>query len=169
MNFNTQKLLGGLLLFVTVIPALILSSFWIKQYVIQYQMEKRLETTMLHTIILNKAAVKWIRQEKEVEINGRLFDVKKISTTDNIITITGLFDEEEQLLENKASGLLKSKSNDNFPFSQLLIKFVSVLAEPHSDIFKIDTACYTINKVYPFYKEKENFQTKGVIIQPPNI
>lgn len=62
-------------------------------------MHRRLEEQQLHSIVLSDDNVHWIRKDKEVLVDGKLFDVEEIESANGITTLHGLFDEEETQLK----------------------------------------------------------------------
>jgi len=44
--------------------------------------------------------IEWIKKGKEIMVNGKLFDVKKIVKENGQLIVTGLFDDEETAIEN---------------------------------------------------------------------
>lgn len=61
-------------------------------------MRNKLHSAVLHTIILDKKEVHWVKSGKEIIINGRMFDVKSFSVHNSTITLTGLYDDDETVL-----------------------------------------------------------------------
>ncbi len=80
-------------------PVFYMVSYQVRQRQIQREMNEKLEKEITQTISLNPDEIKWVKKEKEIIIEGRLFDVKEIRHESNgKITVTGLYDEEETSL-----------------------------------------------------------------------
>jgi hypothetical protein len=54
-----------------------------------------MESHVLETLTLRTEAVVWEKKNKELNIGGRLFDVKVISESEGIYTVTGFYDDTE--------------------------------------------------------------------------
>ena len=81
-------------------------------------MKHRLESKMLHTVTLAEKNVQWIKERKEILINGRMFDIKRSEHKDNgKIIFTGLYDDDETLLVNQAK---KNQQNDSNTRKQVI-------------------------------------------------
>ncbi|MFM2139294.1 MAG: hypothetical protein RJA57_1601 [Bacteroidota bacterium] len=71
----------------------------LQQSAIRHRMEERLEATLLQEYLISKGQLRWVRLGKELLLEGKLFDVKRIENVpDGRLKICGLFDEEEQAL-----------------------------------------------------------------------
>jgi len=86
-------------------------------------MKEKLETGLLHTIILPENDIVWVKKNKEIRIGKELFDVKSMLKENNKIIITGVFDHEETEIEQKLGHL---SGNPNSP-NPMLIKLFSLL------------------------------------------
>ena len=66
-----------------------------------FAMEEKLEQSSLQTIIVSTNELVWLEKDREVLINGKLFDVKSTSIINDSTRLTGLFDiEENEILED---------------------------------------------------------------------
>jgi hypothetical protein len=169
MHIKTKKMLLLGLLLITAAPVLILGSFLVKQLYVQHLMTEQLEKKSLRTITVNITDVKWTTADEEAEINGRMFDIKKFEIKNNSITLTGLYDEDEQELKKEIDRLLIPKKNEPAPFTRLFVKFVSVLAIQNINDFKIAPFNNSLKNSYPFFTEEERIRAHSVVTPPPNI
>ena len=88
-------------------------------------MKRQLEIKMLHTITLAKNDVYWLKDGKEIIINGRMFDVKSFQHAgDDKISFTGLYDDEETALVNKVK---ENQQTDNNAGGKLLAQLFQLL------------------------------------------
>lgn len=71
---------------------------------VRHEMKEKLEHASLSTVSVPVNEVQWVEKEKEIKINGRLFDVKTQYNENGCIVFIGLYDEEEKALRNVASG-----------------------------------------------------------------
>lgn len=103
-------------------PAFYFLTFHVHQQKIHTEMEQRLERELKQTISLNPNDIKWIRNEKEIIIGDRLFDVHEIKyEADGKITVSGLFDDEETILvEQFQKRQQENNSTGNKQIAQIL-------------------------------------------------
>jgi hypothetical protein len=112
-------------LLLVAVPLFFAVSFLIKQRQIQSQMMEQIEQAQLQTISIPLANITWVTQDKEIIIDGKLFDVKSYTVTSDTITLNGLFDGDEDNLVAKMNYVLHSKKDESSPLSQLVAKYLS--------------------------------------------
>jgi len=67
-------------------------------------MKEQLEKESLQTVVLTSAdKYYWEEEAREININGEMFDVESYATRDNKLAVTGLFDKQEDELNNVVS------------------------------------------------------------------
>ena len=98
----------------------------------RFEMLERLEQESLHSLTLSSTDVHWVIPGKEIRIEGRLFDLKNISQKENAITVTGIFDEEEEELER----MISRRSDPDANKLPILVKLLS------SPVIKWDASAY---------------------------
>lgn len=69
----------------------------------RHEMWEQIEKASEVTIRVPAKLFRWEIEGKEIRWQGRLFDVKDISRDGSFLKLTGLFDEDEQRLENEFS------------------------------------------------------------------
>lgn len=89
-------------------------------------MLEALEGANITTITIKKDAVKWIRQGREIEINGKLFDVRNFSKAGEYYTVNGLYDEKEALLVAALKKVQQHTQNEN-PVQHGFIKIATTV------------------------------------------
>lgn len=92
---------------------------------IRYEMKERLERELLHTITVPRDKVIWAKYNKEIIVEGKMFDVESYSIKDGLCFFTGLFDEEETALND----LLEKKTEDRDK-NELLAQLFQWLQSP---------------------------------------
>jgi hypothetical protein len=120
--FNRKKILAFSMLLMVAVPLFFFIGFVVKERMIKNEMRENLESLSLKTITINEADVQWL-DDKEVVINGNLFDVKSYTVADGKITLTGLFDTDEVKLHNQLQNFVQQKDDSNTPLNQLVFKF----------------------------------------------
>ena len=121
-----KKYISFFFLSVFLIPALFPVCAFLQQILIQHAMLEKLETANIETIHVKKAVIKWIRYGKEIEIYGKLFDVKDWTEDGESYTIKGLYDEKEARLMTVGKKV-QEQSNSSNPTQQRLAKITSVV------------------------------------------
>lgn len=165
---KTKKILAFSMLLLVVAPLFFFIGFLVKREIIYHEMMEKLESASLHTITIRLADVNWTKKNKEVMIDGKLFDVKYVEIIDNKINLTGLFDDEETKLEKKISTAFQSNKNQQAPFSQLKLKFIFnfYFNEDHSSD---SVSVYQSKKAYPAFNEFAVTNSSAVVSPPPNL
>ena len=106
-------------------PMLLSVSLLVWQQIIQHQMLEQLEAENLTTIIIKKSSIHFIRVGKEIEVDGKLFDVAEISIKNDSCVLKGLYDEKEvsllQIIKKSQQPL------DNNPLHLMVTRLLSTL------------------------------------------
>ena len=118
-----SKIIAVIFFIVAAAPLFFSLILLIQQQFARHKIKEKLETELLHTIILPENDIVWIKKNKEIRIGKDLFDVKTILKENNKIIITGVFDHEETEIE-QSLGHLSGNSNNPNP---ILIKLFSLL------------------------------------------
>lgn len=113
-----------MLLQILAIPLLFSVSVLVKQQIAQSLRNEKFSKEILQTITVSSAAIYWVKPEKEVLFNGKLFDVKSYTKNGNSISLTGFFDDKEDKLVQQIVKLALQKNQSGSPFSQPAIKFL---------------------------------------------
>lgn len=132
-----------LLLVITALSLFLPLLILVKQMQLKAEIKEQLELASLLTIVLNKEELKWVEPGTELNIGGKLFDVKNLKITGNMVLVTGLFDEEEtnyvknhgdfsesnnpELKDNSAAGFFFSIG---YPFEKLITNNFNITVLP---------------------------------------
>ncbi|WP_462254147.1 hypothetical protein [Ferruginibacter sp.] len=157
------------MLLVVAAPLFFFIGFTVKQKQIQHAMKDKLESAVLQTIVLNKADVKWFKKNKEIIIDGKLFDIKSYTIDGEKIVFTGLYDHEENKLKKEFANLVHQKKDDAAPLNQLLLKFIFTAAITKNEEPVITFADKNNTPVYINRNEKAVSQFLSVFTPPPNV
>ncbi len=150
-------------------PLLFYAGYFIKQQQIQSQMSAKLKRSRLSTITTKQDDIKWVKANKEILVNGRLFDVNSIVKKADCYEITGLFDVDEDLLQKEITDLHNRKNNGDSPISQLMIKYLSFDAYFHEYYFSFVTNTIGIQCFYSTYSGNVIQQLLPVDSPPPKV
>jgi hypothetical protein len=119
----SKKILAGMLLLIVAAPIFFFAGLLFQQKLIRHKMEEKLERSFLQTITVSKADFKWIKKNKEIIIEGKLFDVKEYSIKSDSVIFSGLYDEAESQLEKDMAGIMDQKKNEPSPLEELILEF----------------------------------------------
>jgi len=92
---------------------------------------------MLHTIIIAKTDLRWVKPGKEIVLGENMFDIKTmIDQGDGTLLVTGIYDFEETLL---LGHMKKSQNDDNANSNKQLVLLFQLMQalpgdEPEQDI-----------------------------------
>ena len=97
---NLKAISASILLLILLCPLIMFVGIQLRQVCIREAMMERLERESQHTVKLEKLI--WYKKDKELLIEGRLFDVKSIhKCEDGKSCVKGLYDEEETKLKEQ--------------------------------------------------------------------
>lgn len=74
------------------------------QLYLKQRVEHRLENEKLVTIRVPLQNIRWVEEEREVMVNGKMFDLKSYHEEEGVFTATGVWDEKETAVMNLISG-----------------------------------------------------------------
>ena len=90
------KTIAGIpIILIVLLPCLYCLYFQVKHHLIREEMREKLERENLQTITIPVNEFRWYEENREVVVDGTMFDVKSIVRRGNSYIITGLFDEAE--------------------------------------------------------------------------
>lgn len=118
---------SSLLLFTGILPVLLAVFFLYKQQHIRHEMKERLEQQYLQTVVVPVKDFVWIKYKKEILVEDRLFDIKKIQLKDDRYYCTGLFDDDETALNIFFSKTHERSDDKKVPLAAQLFKLLQCL------------------------------------------
>jgi hypothetical protein len=144
---------------------LILSAFFLIQLkMVQHRAKEKLENNRLHTIVLDKKEFNWYKKNKEISIDGKLFDVKSYSEADGKHVFTGIYDHEETALNN----LLQTHTNKEK--NQYLAGVFQLLFSSHSSHFpEITSLIINSANNFPLTVTGISSPAKDILTPPPQF
>ena len=140
-----------------------------KRELIYYEMMEKMENASLHSISIPIAEVNWIKKNKEVMIDGKLFDVKSWEIIDNQVKFYGLFDEEETKLEKDFSSAMHPNNDQQSPINQLALKFIFNFLFTNKEPLITPLFQQKCKQVYLVYNETAVSLSFTINTPPPNF
>lgn len=148
-------------------PLVLTIGVLVKQKIIQFLRQERLETEQLQTIILAEENIHWIKNGKEILVAGKLFDIKYFEKRNSMAIFTGFFDEEEDGLYDQLIKMAKDKNRPS-PFTTVISFLLTpYYNEPLSGHFQINWQLHS--KEYFSYTDKIPSHPVSDIIHPPAV
>ena len=127
-----------LLLFIVMLAPLVTPFFLqLKISIIKIESRERLEKKNLLSIHILKKNIHWVRLNKELIIDNRLFDVKHHSQIGAELVVTGIFDDNETKVEKQINDFWEQQKTRQGIF---LLKFLQELGNScfQKNIFQIE-------------------------------
>ena len=125
MSRYKQIVVALVLLLITSIPCLLFVYYQSAQWYAQQQMEEKLEKAHLQTLSIPVSEVKWFRENKEIIVGQKLFDVKSVINRDGIASFTGLYDDQETNIKTQLENL--ELEEDENAKNESAINLISIL------------------------------------------
>lgn len=137
MNQLKKKITAYGFLLLVAMPLFFSVFYLIRQKAIQQEAAKNMETANLQTVTITSAELYWVKEGKEVLIDGKLFDVKYYSIAKGKIMLTGLFDGKEDKFVMQMTSMLQEKNGFDSPFDEAVVKFLFLPVFNESASFSI--------------------------------
>ena len=108
-----------------VLPMVVPPLLQLKESIAKKEAQKNMKISPLQTIRLKKRNVVWVEAEKEILVDGQLFDIKEIKETKTEITVTGIFDKKETFLQNLSENITGKEKKEQGILLTEYFKFLS--------------------------------------------
>jgi hypothetical protein len=158
-----RKIIAFVLLLLVAFPLMGFVLFYYQQQSIRADMKKAFKSKELSTIRVRQ--LKWYEEDKEIIVNGTLFDVSSVTQQpDGTYIVKGLFDHQEQELHK-----LLDQSTEENQKSPLLVLYASCFVSNQLGLTVSLFHYATIpDNIHGEYCEclKPQFQP-GIIVPPP--
>jgi len=125
MSRLKQILASLVLLLIVSIPCLLFVYYQSAQWYIRHEMEEKLENEQLQTIVIPVSDVKWYKENKEIIVEGKLFDVKSVAYHDEMASFTGLYDHQETNIKAQLENL--ELEDDENAKNESAVNLISIL------------------------------------------
>ena len=169
MYKTSKKITASGFLFLLALPLLLSLCFFIRQKVIQHEVHERLEKTMLQKITIPLHKLHWVEKEKEVLIDGELFDVKSYQVSGNQVHLTGLFDIAEKELVKQLTGIMGHEDGNGSLFNQAVLKLLILPLYCGPDNAEVNKQSDLISSFYFPYSERLTDAPVHQLNHPPRV
>lgn len=106
-------------------PLLCYFTFLYQQKLVRHAMSQHLQHEKLATVKVEKSKVIWINHNKEVIINGKLFDIRHVKAEGEYLILYGLFDHEEDIVQMKLNHLSPFRRKTENPVNLTVIRLIT--------------------------------------------
>jgi hypothetical protein len=155
------------LLLITALPLFSFFIFQHQQKTIQHRMKEKLEQSHLVTVAIHKKDIHWIKENKEIWLNNKMFDIKSSRIENGNYIFTGLYDDDETVL---AKQFQKNKQQENNSGNKLVVQLFQLLMAP-CDNLQSENAFYIskTNSLIPGLAPSLSEQYISISTPPPQI
>lgn len=149
------------------LPLLFSVAYLIKQKTVQADMRSRLEKFSLETISVPSHKVVWVKPDKEILVDGKLFDIRSYERKGSSIEFTGLFDKEEEVINEKLFTIATQthKDSQSQETALLLLLFSPFYCSEVPPSIAI--TLYTTDHTFPSYSEQIPAAPFYNLLRPP--
>lgn len=161
MSRYKQIIVALILLIITSIPCLLFIYYQSAQWYTQHEMEEKLEKEYLQTISIPVSDVKWYRENKEIIVGQKLFDVKSVIYRDGIASFTGLYDDQETNIKTQLENL--ELEEDENAKNESAINLISILLFKGEDL----NPDWSLNQLSAQYIDFSNEHLISPVISTP--
>ncbi|MGB8195143.1 MAG: hypothetical protein WCF67_24620 [Chitinophagaceae bacterium] len=110
-------------------PCIYCLYFQVRHQMIRMEMEQKLKDDQVQTLIIPVKDFRWYEENREIVIDGTMFDVKSIHRQDDNYIVTGLYDTEETEL-HIAMGRLQQEQASGGPDTEFISFMLSETLVP---------------------------------------
>lgn len=166
--YHFKKIITAfVLLLILAIPLFFSLLVLVKQQIAQSQRDEKFSKEILQTITVSTSAIYWVKPEKEILFNGKLFDVKSYSKNGSSLSLTGFFDHKEDKLVQQIVKLALQKNQSGSPLGQPAIKFLFFTAYAIQHEINAELNWKFISQPYHQYDEMVPTAPVPLPIHPP--
>ena len=126
MNSVSKTISAIGMLILLSLPGFLIVHYQLMQLHTQHQMEEKLEKEHIQIVHIPVSEIQWHKKDKEIIINGKLFDVKSVILVNGVAECKGLFDEQETSIKKMITQLQRQQEEDN-PLNISADKFFSLV------------------------------------------
>lgn len=166
LTVKKQLTAFGLLLLVA-LPFVLSVCLFVAQKTLQSQRQNRFTTEQIQMVVISAEKFSWVQNEKEVLINGRLFDVKSIKKVGQMLELTGFFDHKEDRIVKHLQNTGQQKNNSHSLLNQLTFNFIFLANYKETTTFSIQNNWQLIANQFPIYTETLSSMVYPTVAPPP--
>jgi hypothetical protein len=159
-----KKIYTLFLLLLCCLPFFFYASFNIQQIRIQHLMKERLEKQVLHQVIIAENKIQWVKESKEMILDGKMFDIKSIRLENGVYHISGLYDDEETFLVKQ---LEKQQQSNTTSGNKILVQFIQLFQSNLSQDFNTEPLFPILSNNHSVEKDWRLAPGSVAVLTPP--
>lgn len=168
--FTKKKILAIALLLAVLTPLLVFTCFLVKQSCIENEMEDQLKSASLRTISVDITKLIWTKKGKEVLLDGKLFDVRSYTVNDSRVILTGLYDNDEDVLNEQMKNFVQQKNGTTAPLNQAVFNLLfPPLYNNTVDALAQNPWRVITHHFIPYQEEKVPSKYLSILTPPPKF
>ncbi len=161
-----KTILLSILLFAAILPLVLSAIFLGGRIVIRITMLQSLGEEKVSVIRIPEREFKWYEENREIVVDGKMFDVKTIALIDGVYEITGLYDEMETQLNAMLEDIHKDAGNNHDNSISLYHVCLGLIAEqPFPE--QINLAKLSPEKIFHSHYSCDLLDISYRLISPP--
>lgn len=130
-------------------------------------MVEKMERENLQVITVDAASVIWLQDNKEILINGKPFDIRSISRNGNKLTISGLYDQREEKLQEQLETYNHAENSPSASGNSLLLLSFTIWYLPNHTIDLYTPFVVQSGQTLQKYQDNICRLNKQIIVPPP--
>jgi hypothetical protein len=155
---------GIVIILVVLMPCIYCAYFQVELQVTKHRMREKLESEELQTVIVPVKEFRWYEENREIVVDGMMFDVKSVEQKGDNYVVTGLFDEFETELNVTLGKLQHRDENED---ASLVYTILSQLLIDHAGDTGIFVQADTPNEDRLLLPDEKLYNTVLSLHTPP--
>ncbi len=135
---SAKHIITAFLLVLAAMPLVYILFARVHQQSIRYKMKEQLEAQILQTVVIPGNEIVWVKDGKEIWVNGRMFDIRSTHLQNGLYVFRGLYDNDETSLLKQLQKDQQNSTSEN----KLLIQ-----------LFQFLQSCYHNQQLEPAFGE----------------
>jgi hypothetical protein len=135
---NTIRKIAALFMLIAASAPVILSVVFLAgSILIRVEMEEKMKSENISVVDISVKDFRWYKENREILVNGVLFDVRDIEREGDMLHISGLFDDRESSLVVQLINIAEQNEKEPEPDNLIVQVCLGVIAElKSSDLFQ---------------------------------
>ncbi len=168
MNSLPKKIAAFIFLLIVAVPVCLSLKFIVEEILIQQEVDEKMNTEVLQSVRIPKADIIWIKAEKEILLDDKLFDVKFFTCDNDTVTLTGFFDDDETALVSAFKKYADANEREN-PLSELAFKFLFSAVYNSHPVIVFEMHWHAVSNQYHSFIEILPAAPSMSYVHPPQL
>ncbi|HEY0354665.1 MAG TPA: hypothetical protein VGC29_00595 [Flavisolibacter sp.] len=133
---TNRKTITILFAFVLLLPLVFSGGLQVFQVYLKHRAEQRLQTETIFDLSFPLHKVKWVEQDREIMVDGKMYDLQSYHEEDGMLIAKGIYDEHESRVMNVLHNFNEKDQNQLIIRVLLLIQIFAVVVQTLAPIFQ---------------------------------